>query len=106
MRRLLLLTEDRRGDGCKYLVPSLRLRRGRRPSIHRATVWRHVEKAIRAAGLTGYGYTVHSLRRVYAVDVLRHTGSIAAAQAALGHDRIGTTLIYLQDALETAVRAL
>lgn len=99
------LTAGRRGDGCENLIPSFRHRKdGTRPSIHRATVWRHIEAAIKRAGLAGYGYTVHSLRRCYAVRIMKETGSIEAAQKALGHDRISTTLLYLRDALEAALR--
>ena len=106
INRLSRLTAGRRGDGCVCLVPSLRCRDGRRLSVHRSTVWRHIQRAIRRAGLSERGYTVHSLRRVYAVNVLRATGSIEEARKALGHDRISTTLIYLQDALEAVVRGL
>ena len=49
--------------------------------------------------MSGRGYTLHSLRKCYAVDQLRKTGSYERVQADLGHRYLSTTLIYLQDAL-------
>lgn len=83
----------------RYFVPGRRGRPGDRAKVHRTTIWRHFQKAIREAGMSGKGYTLHSLRKCYAVDQLRKTGSYERVQADLGHRYLSTTLIYLQDAL-------
>lgn len=83
----------------RYFVPGRRGRPGDRKKVHRTTVWRHFQAAVKNAGLSGRGYTLHSLRKCYAVDKLRETGSYERVQADLGHKYLSTTLIYLQDAL-------
>ena len=80
-------------------VPGRRGRPGDRKKLHRTTLWRHFQRAVKAAGLNGRGYSLHSLRKCYAVDRLRQTGSIEEVQRDLGHRYISTTLIYLSDAL-------
>lgn len=72
-----------------------RFRPGDRPWLHRSTVWRRFTAAVRAAGLDGYGYTIHSLRKCYAVDVYDRTQSLLAVQRDLGHKKIDTTLWYV-----------
>lgn len=88
------------------MCPGRRQRRGDSPFLARSTIWRAWRRACAAAGLAGRGYTVHSLRRVYAVGVWQRTRSIEAVQRDLGHDKPSTTWIYLQDALEAALRAV
>lgn len=88
------------------MCPGRRQRQGDSPYLARSTIWRAWKRAVAAAGLAGRGYTVHSLRRVYAVGVWQRTRSIEAVQCDLGHDKPSTTWIYLQDALEAALRAL
>ena len=88
------------------LCPGRRQRERDGPFLARTTIWRHWKRAVREAGYGGSGYTVHSLRRCYAVGVWQRTRSIAAVQQDLGHDRPTTTWIYLQDALEAALRSL
>ena len=80
-------------------VPSRRNRPTDRHKLHRTTLWRHFQRAVKAAGLSDRGYSLHSLRKCYAVDKLRDTGSIEAVQKDLGHRYVSTTLIYLSDAL-------
>ena len=80
-------------------VPGRRGRPGDRNKLHRTTLWRHFQRAAKTAGLGGKGYSLHSLRKCYAVDKLRMTGSIEEVQRDLGHRYISTTLIYLSDAL-------
>lgn len=48
-------------------------------------------------GLSGIG--AHSMRKIYACNMYRATGSIEAVRAALNHSRAETTLIYLKDVL-------
>lgn len=88
------------------MCPGRRQRPRDSPFLARSTIWRAWRRAVAAAGLAGRGYTVHSLRRVYAVGVWQRTRSIEAVQRDLGHDKPSTTWIYLQDALEAALRAV
>ena len=83
----------------RYFVPGRRGRPGDRMKVHRTTIWRYFQRAVKDAGLSGKGYTLHSLRKCYAVDRLRDTGSCERVQADLGHKYLSTTLLYLQDAL-------
>lgn len=68
--------------------------------LNRSTLLRHFEIAVKRAGLEGLGYTIHSLRKCYAIDLYDRLGSISAVQKELNHDRFETTLIYLMDALD------
>lgn len=65
--------------------------------LHRTTVYRQFENAVKKAGLEGKGYTVHSLRKVYARNLFAKTNSITAVQRDMKHDNIATTLMYLVD---------
>lgn len=96
-----LITEALIGDRhiLEYLVPTRHRRQNRRKKIHRTTLWRHFEAAVKKCGYDGRGYTLHSLRKCYAVDLLRKTGSFVAVQEDLGHKYLSTTLLYLKDAL-------
>ena len=94
---------DQRSD---YLIPARRVRSDGCPRhLSRSTIWRAFTRAVRESGLMGYGYTVHSLRKCYAVDIFQCTHSIEATQQALGHDRPSTTLIYISDYLEGCARS-
>ena len=68
---------------------------GTRHKLHRSTFYRAFEQAVKDAGLEGHGYTVHSLRKCYAVDLLKRTGSVEAVQRDLGHKYLSTTLLYI-----------
>lgn len=82
----------------KYLFASRTARNGqKRQKLHRSTVQRHFTWAVRLAGLSGRGYTVHSLRKVYAHRLYDRTGSALAVMRDLNHDNIGTTMLYLAD---------
>ena len=79
-----------------YLIGSTRQRapvRCRRKR-HRTTIFRHFARAVREAGYAGCGYTVHSLRKVYAHSLYERTGSLLAVQRDLGHKSLSTTLLY------------
>ena len=80
------------GNSLRYAFPALRRRKRRK--MHRTTYWRHFAAAVKAAGYDGRGYTPHSLRKVYAVEALKRTGSLEAVRADLGHTSIGTTALY------------
>lgn len=82
----------------KYLFASKTARRAqKRSKLHRSTVQRHFSEAVKLAGLAGRGYTIHSLRKVYARRLYDRTGSALAVMRDLNHDNIGTTMLYLAD---------
>ena len=62
---------------------------------HRSTLYRHFADAVHRAGLDGLGYTLHSLRKCYAVDRYNASGSLLAVQADLGHKSLSTTCVYV-----------
>lgn len=64
---------------------------------HRCTPFRHFAEAVKRAGLEGKGYTVHSLRKVYARRLYAKTSSAIAVQKDLNHDKLNTTLLYICD---------
>lgn len=82
----------------RYFVPTRGNRARSRKKLHRTTIYRHFAHAVEKAGLAGRGYTIHSLRKCYAVNLLRATGSLDAVRADLGHKYITTTFIYCQAA--------
>ena len=82
------------GSALAYLFRARRWIAGRRHKRHRTTIYRHFEAAVKKAGLEGLGYTVHSLRKVYARNLYNKTGSILAVQKDLGHKNISTTILY------------
>lgn len=82
-----------------FLCPSRRGGRFKDAHYNRSTLYRHFAKACKKAHLDGKGYTIHSLRKCYAVELYRETQSILEVQRSLNHDRITTTLIYLMDCL-------
>lgn len=86
-----------------YLCPSRRGGSYKGSHLNRSTLYRHFVDAVHRAGYDGLGYTVHSLRKMFAVDVFKRTGSILEVQKALNHDRISTTLIYLMDVISVQV---
>ena len=93
-RRRVGLTEDLIRDilaqaGPEWAFP------GRVPGGHksRQAVWADVKRAARAFRLP-QNVGPHSLRKVYAVDLLERYGDIGRVQRALNHSSIETTLIY------------
>ena len=68
---------------------------GKRPGTHktRQAVWADVKRAAKAFRLP-QNVAPHSLRKVYAVDLLERYGDIGRVQRALNHSSIETTLIY------------
>ena len=93
-RRRVGLTEDlirdiRAQAGPEWAFP------GRVPGGHksRQAVWADVKRAARAFRLP-QNVGPHSLRKVYAVDLLERYGDIGRVQRALNHSSIETTLIY------------
>lgn len=70
----------------------------------RQAVWADVKRAAKAFRLPQNAGT-HSMRKVYAVDLLERYGDIERVRRALNHDRLTTTLIYaMADKLLAAKR--
>jgi integrase len=69
---------------------------GRRPGTHRTrqAVWADVKRAARAFRLP-QNVAPHSLRKIYAVELLKATGDARKVQKALNHSDMATTLIYV-----------
>ena len=71
----------------------------------RQAVWADVKRAARAFRLP-QNVAPHSLRKVYAVDLLERYGDLERVKRALNHGSIETTLIYaMADKLLEAKRA-
>ena len=73
------------------------LRRVYRMKRHRSTLTRQFTAAAERAGLAGRGYTVHSLRKLYARRLYNKTRSLLAVQRDLNHANQQTTMFYLMD---------
>lgn len=85
----------------KYLFPSKTSRTGQKKrKLHRSTVQRHFAEAVKLAGLRGRGYTVHSLRKVYARKLYFKTQSLLAVMRDLNHDSKETTMLYVFDVID------
>lgn len=78
-----------------YFVESRRKRPGDRAKRCRTTLYRHFQQAVKRAGFEDCGYSIHSLRKCYARDAYRRTGSLVAVQKDLGHKKLDTTLWYV-----------
>ena len=65
--------------------------------------WVHhvIARTARLIGLDFIG--AHSMRKIYACNLYRVTGSLKCVQDALNHKYASTTMIYLRDLLEAAV---
>ena len=59
----------------------------------RQALWKDVKRAARACRLTANA-APHSLRKVYAVDLLERYGDIERVKRALNHSGVEVTLIY------------
>ncbi len=69
---------------------------GRANALHRITprdIQRHIKKYAARAGITSK-VTPHTLRHVFATDLLSNGADIRSVQALLGHASINTTQIY------------
>lgn len=86
-----LLADLRASSGRYWVFPGARDPRHHRT---RQAVWRDVKRAAKAFRLP-QNVSVHSLRKVYAVDQLaRSKGDLAKVQRLLNHSDIATTMIY------------
>ena len=86
----LLLRLYKSSRGTRWVFPS-----PKNPDKHltRQAVWARMKKACKAAGIDPRGVAPHSLRKVFAVELLRKT-NLAEVQKALQHDRVDTTELY------------
>lgn len=82
-----------------HFCPSARGGKYAGSHYNRSTLYRHFRRACIDADLSNLGYTIHSLRKCYAVDLYKHTHSVLEVQKSLNHDRLTTTLLYLMDCL-------
>lgn len=97
-----LLEEVRAQAGEVWAFPNRR-----DPSRHRTrqAVWADIKRAAKAFRLP-QNVGSHSLRKVYAVELLDKYGDLQRVRRALNHDSVGTTLIYaMADRLLEAKRA-
>lgn len=84
-----LLSDLRSAAGEWWVFP------GRDPHKHRSrqAVWKDVKRAAAAARLT-HNAAPHSMRKVYAVNLLHKYGDIDRVRRALNHGGIEVTMIY------------
>lgn len=65
-----------------------------RPNISYVAAWTVMRKALEAAGLSGKGYSLHSLRHTFATDMLNAGLRLEVLQQLLGHQSIEITRRY------------
>lgn len=84
-----LLSDLREGAGRWWVFP------GADPRKHRTrqALWKDVKRAAKAARLTSNA-APHSLRKVYAVELMERYGDIDRVRRALNHGGVEVTMIY------------
>lgn len=84
-----LVSDLRDHAGTKWVFP------GRNPEKHltRQAVWKDVKRASAACRLC-QNIAPHSMRKVYAVELMEKYGDIERVRRALNHDDIQVTMIY------------
>ena len=78
-----------------YFFQARRRLPGQKNKLHRVTVYRHFNRLLQETKLDGKGYTVHSLRKLYALRAYERTGSLLAVKADLNHTSLNTTMLYV-----------
>lgn len=97
-----LLEQIRSQAGPEWAFPG----RGGKGHKTRQAVWADVKRAARAFRLP-QNIGVHSMRKVYAVQLLEKHGSIERVRKALNHSSVEVTMIYaMADKLLTTKRKL
>lgn len=76
--------------GVYWLFPSPRDEKKHRT---RQAVWADLKRAAKACRMSEV-VAPHSMRKVYAVDLMRKYGDIGKVQQALAHDRLEVTMLY------------
>lgn len=79
----------------QYFFPTRRKQTTKK--LHRSTVDRRFQKILKQINLDKKGYTVHSLRKIYARELYQKTRSVLAVSRDLGHATTATTLLYIFD---------
>ena len=77
---------------CEYLFPPGR-RYTKTPHLTRQACWARLKRACRDAGIDPAGVSPHSLRKVFAVELL-HDRGLAAVKEALQHSNDAVTRVY------------
>jgi integrase len=69
--------------------------------LHRSTVHRRIKRAIKTLD---WDCSAHSMRKLYAQNIYRDTGSVKKVQKAMNHHKITTTATYLDIDLDKYLR--
>lgn len=80
-----------------YFFQSRRRLPKQKNKLHRTTVYRHFNQLLRETKLDKEGYTVHSLRKLYARTAYEKTGSLLAVMKDLNHSSVNVTMLYVSD---------
>lgn len=80
----------RRAGGSEWAFPSPRDRKKHRT---RQAVWKDIKRVSSFGRVTGNAGT-HSMRKVYAVDLMQKYHDVKAVQRALNHDNEAVTALY------------
>lgn len=80
-----------------YFFQSRRRLAKQKNKLHRSTVYRHFNQILHETKLDKEGYTVHSLRKLYARTAYERTGSLLAVQSDLNHASVNVTMLYVSD---------
>ena len=78
-----------------YFFQARRRLPGQKNKLHRVTVYRHFNRILKETKLDRKGYTVHSLRKLYALHAYERTGSLLAVKEDLNHTSLNTTMLYV-----------
>lgn len=103
-RRRVNLTKELAAEMAKYAGKTWVFESPKDPAKHRTrqAVWADVKRAAKAFRLP-QNVAPHSVRKVYAVDLLEKYGDIRRVQRALNHSNPSVTMIYaMADKLYTA----
>jgi integrase len=63
--------------------------------IHRTTIHRAIKKALKFVPQCDFSASTHSARKLYARTIFDQSGSIRSVQRALNHQKLSTTMTYL-----------
>ncbi|MCP3890410.1 MAG: tyrosine-type recombinase/integrase [Desulfobulbaceae bacterium] len=88
-----------RNKDSEYLFPSPR--KSSRSSISYVAAWGVMRRGLERAGLSGKGYSLHSLRHTFATDMLNAGMRLEVLQHILGHHEIDMTMRYARISSQT-----